>query len=210
MKKFLFTLFALMGTYSLTFAQNFWDASPSKFEFGANVGYNGSYVTENLNGTATIGGFNLGLSADYSFSEKWSIKAKVIYDQKGWGNGIMSFQDGTTFYGVNYKLNYITVPLLASWHFGRTSNWYLNFGPYVGVLMSAKASAGISDVKSAFSHTDGGLAAGIGVKFPVNDNFQIFFETDGQSGVVNIFKNTDGNLYQNVRSSINVGVNFSL
>jgi len=86
----------------------------------------------------------------------------------------------------------------------------LNFGPYIGVLLNAKETTDNIDVKDSFNSTDGGLAFGVGVKFPVTENIKFFVETDGQSGLVNIFKNSNGTLFQNVRSSINVGLNFSL
>jgi len=207
MKKILTTLFLIAGSYSLSFAQNFAQAN-NGVEFGVNVGYNASYLTENLNSTSVASGFNFGISADFPLSESWGIKAKVIYDQKGWGDGFLTTSTGATITDVNYRLNYITIPLLASWHFGWTKNWYVNFGPYVGLLMSASETTDNIDVKSSFNSTDEGLALGVGVKFPISDNVKLFIETDGQSGLVNVFKDSNGAIYQNVRSSINVGLNF--
>ena len=212
MKKILLTVFALLGTYSLTFAQNFWDGSSSKFEFGANVGYNVSYVTVGASSLSTYSytaGFNAAVSADMALSDRWSIKAKLIYDQKGWGDDLY-YQAGLTTSNYTYHLNYVTLPIMANWHFGRTRHWYLNFGPYAGFLISAKETTTNTDVKSSFNNKDFGLAAGIGYKFEITDNIKLFIESDGQSGVTNIFKQGLGTSYQNVRSSFNVGVNFSL
>ena len=208
MKKIFTTLLILFGFYSLTFAQQ-----KGSVDFGVNVGYNGSYVTETNSNVSSdyVSGFNAGAYVDSYFSNSWSLKVKVNYDQKGWGNGFLDDGNGNSVTGVNFKLNYITIPVLANWHFGRTRNWYLNFGPYVGILTGAKESTDDIDVKQVFNTTDFGLDLGIGVKIPLSNKAKLFFEYDGQGGVTNIFKDSeDGSSVQNVRTSINVGLNFNL
>ena len=208
MKKIFTTLLILFGFYSIAFAQQ-----KGSVDFGVNVGYNGSYVTETNSNVSSdyVSGFNAGAYVDSYFSNSWSLKVKVNYDQKGWGNGFLDDGNGNSVTGVNFKLNYITIPVLANWHFGRTRNWYLNFGPYVGILTGAKESTDDIDVKQVFNTTDFGLDLGIGVKIPLSNKAKLFFEYDGQGGVTNIFKDSDdGSSVQNVRTSINVGLNFNL
>lgn len=189
------------------------------FEMGVNTGLNIAYVS--LGGSVLTSnpvlGFNAAVSGDYYFSDSWSLKVKAIYDQKGWGNGYLQETINgttTTYNGLNYKLNYVTVPVMANWHFGRTKNWYLNFGAYAGFLMSASASGDPnqtnSDVKNYFNSTDFGLALGIGVNFPLSDKVKLFIEDDGQAGLPNIFKNNDGSSLQSARTSLNIGLHFSL
>ncbi|MES2377351.1 MAG: porin family protein [Bacteroidota bacterium] len=201
MKKILTTLVIMLGVYSLAQAQN------GKTEFGVGIGYNSSYVSagNSYQNTDAIGGFNVAVSVDHYFSDAWSVKIKPTYDQKGWANGFLDL--GTKqIDNVDFKLTYITVPITANWHFGRTRNWYLDFGPYVGFLTSATESYTGSDMKSSFSSTDGGLALGIGVKIPVSDKLKLYFEYDGQGGVVNVFQS--GSTVLNTRGAINVGINF--
>jgi len=208
MKKIFTTLLILFGFYSIAFAQQ-----KGSVDYGINVGYNGSYVTETNSNVSSdyVSGFNAGAYVDSYFSNSWSLKVKVNYDQKGWGNGFLDDGNGNSVTGVNFKLNYITIPVLANWHFGRTRNWYLNFGPYVGILTGAKESTDDIDVKQVFNTTDFGLDLGIGVKIPLSNKAKLFFEYDGQGGVTNIFKDSDdGSSVQNVRTSINVGLNFNL
>lgn len=205
MRKIFTTIVIVLGFYSLTSAQQ---KEKGNVEFGVNVGLNNAYVEDGNSNQHTDGvaGFNVGISADSYFSNRWSLKVKAIYDQKGWGNGYLDFGDAEED-GVSYKLNYITVPVMANWHFGRTRNWYLDFGPYVGFLTSAKA--GGYDVKSAFNTVDGGLSVGIGIKIPVNENTKFFIEYEGQGGAANIFNDTgDGSSIQNVRGSLDIGFNF--
>jgi len=207
MKKILTTLLIVLGFYSLSYAQRF-SQQAGTTEFGLDVGYNSAYVIQSNSGYGSdfVSGFNVGLSADHYFTNDWSLKVKVIYDQKGWGDGYVT----TPFYtynNVNFKLDYITVPVMANWHFGRTRNWYLNFGPYIGFLTSAKETNDDVDVKDSFHSTDGGLALGIGIKIPISPKAKFFIEYDGQGGVTNIFKDSDGT-YENLRESFNIGINF--
>jgi opacity protein-like surface antigen len=207
MKKFFTTLLILSGIYSVSLAQ-----TRNAFEAGFNVGYNSSsviYAQTNVS-AVYISGFNVGGYAEYYFSDRWSIKGKLNYEQKGWGDGFLILNDGSEIDGIDYHLNYITIPVMANWHFGRQRNWYLNFGPYVGILTSASESSNTTDVKSSFNSTDVGLALGIGVKFPLTNKIKLFLEYDGEGGATNIFKVSPDGTYQNVSSSFNVGLSFSV
>ena len=203
MKKIITTLFIVLGFYGIASAQV---KEKGDTEFGVEVGLNNSYVTtgngyQNTNSTT---GFNAGVSGDFYFSNRWSIKVKALYDEKGWGNGFITDNSGNEIDGVDFKLNYITIPVMANWHFGMHRNWYLDFGPYVGILTSAKAAG--YDLKDSFNTTDVGFRIDLGVKFPISDRAKFFIEIGGQGGGTNIFK--DGASVQNETSSLNVGVNF--
>jgi len=206
MKKTLTTLLIFFAIYSAAFAQ-----IRTSDEFGLNIGYNAANVTYsgNYDHSDYVSGVNIGFSAEHYFSNRWSIKGKLIFDQKGFGNGYVAFDDGTEIDGVDFHLNYLTIPVMANWHFGRTRDWYLHFGPYMGILLGASESSGSgADIKQAFNTVDVGFDAGIGVKFPVSNHAKLFIELDGQGGFTNIFK--DGDTLQNERTSINFGVLFPL
>lgn len=205
MKNLFITAIIALGFIASSSAQDKGDV-----EFGVNVGYNSSSISSRDGSSESKSGFNTGLSADYYFSDTWSLKAKLIYDQKGWGDDILTDLDTGNEYITDFSLNYLTVPVMANWHFGRTQNWYLNFGPYVGFLLSAKEHKFDSDIKEAFNTTDFGLALGIGVKIPVSDKIKLYFEFDGQGGLSDIFKENESYRVQNSRSSINFGMNFLL
>jgi hypothetical protein len=204
MKKIFTTLFMVMGVYSLTQAQ-----SKKSTEFGVSAGINAAYVTSNAQyGTSTglIWAPNFAVSAEQAINEEWGIKAKVIYDSKGWGDGFYATSTKTVT-GVYYSLNYITIPIAATIHFGQENNWYANVGPYVGFLLSAKENYANTDLKSSINSTDIGAAGGLGIQFPLANKLKIFFEFEGQLGFSNIIKNsTDG--AQNFRSSFNLGLKF--
>jgi len=176
-------------------------------EFGVNIGYNSSSVSSSEESSDSGSGINVAVAADYYFSKTWSIKGKLIYDQKGWDNGFIENLNTGIAYETDYNLNYLTIPVMANWHFGNTKNWYLNFGPYMGFLMNAEETRFSLDVKEAFNTTDFGLAYGIGVKIPVSDKLKISLEYEGQSGMKNIFKESNEDVF-NSRWGLNVGVNF--
>lgn len=181
------------------------------FEFGGNIGLNFANVstTDGEYGANTRIGFNIGASGEYYFSNRWGFKVKLIYDGKGWADGFIESEDiGNVT--TNFKVNYITIPLMANWHFGRNRNWYLNFGPYAGLLVSAKESKLGIDVKEAFESFDFGIALGIGYKFEIRNNTKLFFEFDGQSGFADVFQENAGTTLRNGRSSLNFGVLFGL
>jgi hypothetical protein len=211
MKKIFTTLFMLLSVFTLVQAQNKSKGS----EFSVVVGYNSAYVSNGSNqNTAAISGFNFGVSLDNYFSDRWSLKVKAVYDHKGWANGFLTV-GSTTYNNVDYRASYITVPVMANWHFGKTRNWYLNFGPYVGFLTYAHVKipgatfpGGYVNVKSLFSSTDVGLDAGIGIKFPVSNKSKLYIEYDGQSGFGNIFQSSTGGTVRSARASFNVGLTF--
>lgn len=179
-------------------------------EFGVNIGYNAFYVGTSDGNSDSGSGVNVGLAADYFFSDRWSIKGKLIYDQKGWDNGFYNNLDTGDTFTTDYNLNYLTIPVMANWHFGRKRNWYLNFGPYAGFLMGATETANSLNVKEAFNSTDFGISFGIGVKIPVSDKLKISLEYDEQDGLSDVFKVNAGSDAKNSRASFNVGVNFLL
>lgn len=202
MKRLFITILFCTLFYSLGFAQ-----TNSGVEFGINAGFNCAYIMGPPTGpySPLTTGVNAGPSVEYYFSDRWSLKGKFILDEKGWGNGFISDNNGDAVSGVDIKLNYLTIPLMANWHFGHSRNWYLNFGPYAGILVSARERQDNIDLKSQFNTTDFGLDIGIGIKFPIGQYAHLFIEADGQGGITNIFKNNGGITAQNARSSLNLG-----
>ena len=204
MKKISILIIALLACIQLVKAQSY-----NKTHFSVNVGINGSQITDNNDrSTDGVAGLNAGIAVDQYFSRNWSLNVGLNYQQKGYGNGFVVFDDGTELDGVDYRLNYLTVPVLASLHFGYHRNWYVNFGPYVGFLLSASESSNsVFNAKSYFNTVDGGLAFNVGVKLPINRQTKFFIEAGGQGGVVNVYKDSDYSL-QNVTTSLNVGIEF--
>jgi hypothetical protein len=202
MSKFFTLLLMVSGLGTAAFSQ-----TKGTTQFGIEVGLNAATVTTgNFSNSDYRTGFNAGGSVEHYFSESWSFKAKVLYDQKGWDNGYLNNLTTGSSTNVDYHLNYITVPLLANWHFGHTKNWYLNFGPYVSFLLDAKAAN--TDLKGAFNSVDAGLDLGIGIKFPIVEKTNFFIEFNGQAGIPDMIKNNGNSSFRSSVSAINVGLTF--
>ncbi|MBF6640680.1 PorT family protein [Flavobacterium sp. J49] len=201
MKNIVLSAIALLGLSLSLSAQKKGDV-----EFGFNVGYN-SYSVSDAHTASDAGiGYNFAGSIDYYFSNAWSIKGKLIYDQKGWDNGFIEDEFGS--FTTDFNLNYVTLPVMASWHFGNNRNWYLHFGPYFGFLLNAEETRYGEDITEAFNENDFGFALGIGVKIPVSNKLKLFFELDGQGGLTDIFKQNNYSAVTNSRTSFNIGLNF--
>lgn len=98
-------------------------------QFGAHAGLNIATVSSGLFTADAKVSFNFGGQAEYFFSDSWGIKARLIYDKKGWSNGFLYFEDTFESTTTDYSLDYLSVPVTANWHFGGNRQWYLNFGP---------------------------------------------------------------------------------
>ncbi|MBE9585194.1 PorT family protein [Mucilaginibacter sp. JRF] len=202
MTKFFKAVLALVCFCSAASAQ-----TKNSNEFGVQIGLNGATVhADGITNSSYRVGFNAGVSIDHYFSESWSLKAKLIYDQKGWDNGYVAFDNLRMT--TDYSLNYLTIPVLANWHFGRTKNWYLNFGPYASILLSASEVAGGTDLKPYMASPEMGLDLGIGVKIPVSDKARFFIEFNGQGGISDLFKDNSGSTIRSSVSALNIGINF--
>jgi len=201
MKKLLFgTLIVVLGFTQLN-AQN----DSGDFTLAPQIGLNLSNYTSNESLSNKIRtAFNAGVIAEYYLSDRWSLRSGLLYDSKG---------TKVTESGDDYidKLNYIALPIHANWHFGSNRNWFLNFGPTIGLLASAKADtpSGEIDIKGELDSTfDVGLGVGIGHKFSISDDTQLFIEYQGYNGFISII-NADFNLL-NATSAFNIGAIFQL
>ncbi len=202
--KRIYTIIAALALGTLANAQD-----KGNIEFGFNTGFSMSTISDDDDYAETNQTFNIGASADYYFSNRWSIKFKAIYDRKGWDKDFIPDANGNNV-RTDINLDYLTIPVMANWHFGSKRNWYLNFGPYVGFLMSAKETTFDTDIKDSFNTTDAGLALGIGVKIPLSSKLKLFFEYDGHYGFSEVFKENDFDRITGSRDAFNIGLNFML
>ncbi|CAH8294325.1 outer membrane protein with beta-barrel domain [Mariniflexile fucanivorans] len=200
MKKLFFNVLCLLAITTLSAQSDSGD-----FTIAPQLGLNLSNYSssENLNNKIRTA-FNAGVIAEYYFNDRWSLRSGIIYDSKG---------TKITQSGYDYidKLNYIAIPLHANWHFGSNRNWFLNFGPTIGFLASAKADTpeGEFDIKDFIENSfDAGLGVGIGYKFDIADDTQLYIQYQGYNGFIDLF-NEDFSVF-NATSAFNLGVVFQL
>lgn len=200
MKKLL--LSAAVAVFFLTNANA--QSDSGDFTLAPQVGLNLSNYTssENLTNKNRLA-FNIGVVGEYYFSDRWSLRSGLFYDSKG----TKVTESGEDFID---KLNYLAVPIHANWHFGSKRNWFLNFGPTLGFLLSAEADTpdGEFDIKDELeSSFDIGLGLGIGYKFNVSENTELFIQYQGYTGFVELLGFDEINVF-NATSAFNVGVIF--
>lgn len=205
MKKILLSA-VLLFSFSFLIAQDDADDAtyPVKgdYEIGVYLGLFTSTVSDNGFGPTEdseyLYSLGLGASFDYYFSKTWSIKTRLNFDPKGAeeASGVLKL-----------NMNYLSIPVMASWHFGKRKRWYLHFGPYAAFLLSAELNG--LDVKDQFNSSQIGFDLGIGVKIPVGKTM-LFIETDGQNDYTSPLEDTDPDNEDNtlLRSTLSVGVIF--
>ena len=145
-----------------------------------------------------------GVAFEYYLSSEWSIRSGVFYRQ----SGAIKSND------VIEKLNYLSAPVNASWHFGRENNWHLNFGLQINRLLSATTKLDDNtefDAIEEFEPWDLGLNAGIGYKFFISDNSEIFAELQGYNGFTNVVSDErSSSEFYNISSTLSTGIIFYL
>jgi hypothetical protein len=118
--------------------------------FGAKAGVNYANVSNVEDSKATIG-FHVGGIANYAFNESWSIQPEVLFSTKGYSFEVLDETSNVTF-------SYIEIPVSVKYTLSNSLNF--SAGPYVGILMSAKAED--LDLKEFTNSTDIGFGAGVG------------------------------------------------
>lgn len=135
-----------------------------------------------------ISSIAIGFGADYFLNNRWSLHSGMFSQTMGADLDLIQ------------ELHYLTIPLNASWHFGSTRRWNLNFGPSIGILTSAKY--GGIDNKNEFHSTQLGLNLGIGYKIKVTEKFSLLVDYQAMSGLTNATKEYT---IKNSYGSLNVG-----
>jgi hypothetical protein len=189
MKKIILTI-AVVLTATIANAQL---REKGAIELAPQIGYaTANYYGENNLNNNSLGGVAFGLGADYFFNDRWSLRSGLLYQPMGSDLGG----------GFKEKINYLTLPVNANWHFGSTRKWNLNFGPSIGFVMSAKFDG--NDIKDLVVATQVGLNYGIGYKIFVNEKFSILIDYQGMTGLTGIDDSGDTSL-KNIYGSFNLG-----
>ncbi|WP_445452697.1 porin family protein [Flavobacterium sp. 25HG05S-40] len=168
-------------------------------ELAPQIGYSSSNYFGGDAGSLNnpVAGVAFGITGDYFFNNRWSIRS-----------GLLLQKMGTEVAGFEDNLSYVTIPVNANWHFGSTRKWYLNFGPSLSILTSAKNENG-DNIKDFFKTTQIGLNVGIGYKIEVAKNFSVLIDYQGVSGLTDIIKDSEFSTSNNF-GSFNVGGVFKI
>jgi len=221
MKKLLLCITCVFMFFNLK-AQNY-----GEFQFGIGAGLNiSNAIIDNKEiQTNPLSTFNVAVSTEYYVDNRWGIKTKLIYDNKGWKSKITNPLNTLELIKTNNQLNYISIPLMANFHFGSiqsraksfvTRPWYMSLGPYIGFLTKAEESEFNVNFKETLKTFDYGAAFNFGLRFEIAQFTKFFVEYDAQYGLADIsletttsVTNDKATIKNGLRHSINLGFLFA-
>lgn len=141
-------------------------ASAEGMMFGVKGGLNlANVMGEDTGGSEMKMLFGGGIFMNYAFSEEMSLQPEVLFMMKG--TGIEGLDDS------GFKFSYIDIPVLFKYAMPTDSGFVpaLFFGPYISMLMSAKAELlGVEvDIKDETKSLDFGLVIGAGFDYAMGE-----------------------------------------
>jgi hypothetical protein len=202
-------------------------AQQHKFEYGIQTALNinsayGNAVTSEYKSTLT--GFGAGVHLRYNATSHAGIKATLQFDQNGWSYRSVTF-NGTGLAPLNkgdvlYKLNYINLPVLATYSFGKKIIFTTGAGFFTGVLVSdhftikiKEPSPNTTTTKSSSTKSfNFGIAAEAGIQIPLQSKLKLDIGLHDTYGLTNTLINNGPNksvIKTNVFSFI-VGVSMKM
>ena len=116
----------------------------------------------------------IGLSFKYDINNRLALKTNLTYELKG------NTREGD----ADYRLNYITLPILLQLKFGKAPLFFINIGPYLGYLLPVTSS-----IKYYYKSIDVGASMGIGLEIPIFQSCGLSFELRNNLGFINISRN---------------------
>jgi hypothetical protein len=125
------------------------------------------YVEAGLGGSA-------GFSLKYNFTEKLGIQSDLLWEMKG----------NTRTTDEDYRLNYITVPVLLQLKIGESPFGFVNFGPYIGFLLPVT-----DDISRYYKPVDIGVSFGAGLEVKLGSKLNLSFELRNNLGLFNVSSN---------------------
>lgn len=174
MKKITLSAIALMA-FAFTQAQD--------LKFGAKAGLNLANISTDYSGEDSFDddnkmkvGFHVGGFVEIKFSEKFALQPELLFSTQGTKN---EFKDEEGDYDVKTNLSYINVPVMVKFY--PIEKLFIEAGPQIGFLMSAKAKYSEDvvinedgdtddniDIKDGYKSIDFGMNVGVGYEFTEN------------------------------------------
>jgi hypothetical protein len=183
---------------------------PPKFSFGLRAGLNVAQIFGTGSQVFNHFGFSGGVRFGYRFHRNFSFDPEILYNMKGAAR-YPNVEKGD-YYSFSVDLDYIEIPMLFNFYFGKRKNFSVEFGPSIGFLVRQKAFENqqpINTTNTGFNVYDISLAVGLNYYMPKGFGLNFRF----MNSIVPI-QPTYGTLPWGV-SSINIGqlnsvLNFSL
>jgi hypothetical protein len=190
MKQLLIAFVAIISTATV-----FGQKNEKKFTYGVRAGVNFStyfasyknYFGSDVDEAADLlTRLNAGVFTNISFGEGFSLQPELEYS----GMGGKENKVKSTF-------DYLSLPVLVKYSFGRSRNFGVYTGPYVSYLLSARAkvdSGASTSITSNMHKVDFGNITGLEYQFGGSG---LILSVRARIGALNILKGTDGVTYRN-------------
>jgi len=137
-----------------------------------------------------------GVSAEYSFTDVFSIVVQPRYDVKGNSFKVpLTDEKGnpTGELTLRNNLSYLSLPILLQAKLGTKVKFIINAGTYVSYLVAAKRKFSTSNplfpkekTKDEFKKTDAGISFGLGAEFPITKQIHLTAQITNDVGLVDI------------------------
>jgi hypothetical protein len=169
-------------------------------EITPKIGSSSFFENNEGKSTDSNAGIQIGVSGDYYFNNRWSLRSGFVVDKMGgkYYSGFNKFED---------KLNYLSIPINANWHFGSTRKWNLNFGLSPSFLTNATTEYNGMSQKITSTDMESfqlGFTYGIGYKIEITKKFGLLIDGQFFDGLTNINKTSDARI-TNSGYSFNLG-----
>jgi hypothetical protein len=194
------------------------------------LGIQGGVGLATLRGNSTIYGahnprmgYAGGLFAQYNFTPHLALRSGCYYERKGSAIELTIIDITGTEIGIlrgKENFDYLTVPLLFRFSFGKKLQYFVNAGPYIGFLLKQTEYTEpfqsipemTNDLTDNFKKNDFGASLGVGFNYMLNDNFVFSVELRNCMGLNDISALpliNDGSLKTNALSLL-AGVHYRL
>ena len=197
MKKYIFLSFLFLTISLCGRAQK----NPIEFSFQTGVNINAVYGNSGLKKyTGTIAGLHVGVHFKMKMNRHFAIKALLAYDQNGMAYRSLTFtNDMGNDLGTGdllEKLNYLNLPVVAEYSFGKKIKFKVDAGFFAGYLLKATAVQKIKE-PVASTHTfaltnrkaiNFGISAGAGLQIPLTSKIKLDLGIRDNLGLANIYK----------------------
>jgi len=202
----------ILSSLSLLLVSTFSYSQDSRFKFGIQAGLNYS----DFRGYDVPAGFSPfysespafaylgGLHLEYQIKPQLSLKIEVNYERKSQKADntvqLIEIDEPAKTYTFTSKRNhdYLVVPILMKYSFTEQDSFYVNGGPFIGLLLKSNLTndleeidgmeIGTDDTTDLHKKTDLGLSIGIGKTFDLNGKNFFFIELRENLGLTNTSK----------------------
>ena len=176
-------------------------------EYGFHWGINlntayGSAIDKNHRSSLT--GVSIGGHLKIRKSEHVGLKILLAYDQYGWTYKSLQFENSTATGFVDadvlFKLNYLNLPVMAEYSFGKKVKINLDGGLFLGVLLNNEVvtklkkpippneEAITSFSSNSRSAANFGVCFGVGIQIPISSKVKVDFDLKNSTGLSNVNK----------------------